>query len=244
MCFSTCHGSSYYSLEGVVPLHLLPRVVNVPCVAGLLVSDWHQIPRGTKVSVAMGDMQCSVYAAQPNISDVGTLHIDTTSSYTDDLCTLAVLNMGSASQLVLIKPSRSIATPTTELPLPDSVAEVPYFGGDHLLVAAALGGGNTVSAFVTTLQEWLRDLGLDTGHLHFEDVYKKVMQLAMEKLDTTLQVDPRLWGERHAPELRGRVWDVEPDNVSLGDIGSAIVRGMVQNLHTMMSPNLLHHYKV
>lgn len=152
--------------------------------------------------------------------------------------------MGSASQLVLIKPSGSVAAPTTEPPLPQSVLDVPYFGGDHLLVAAALGGGNTMSAFVNTLQEWLRDMGLDTEHLHFEDVYKKVMQLAMEKLDTTLQVDPQLWGERHAPELRGRVWNVEPENVGLGDIGSAIVRGTVQNLHTMMSPDLLQHYKV
>lgn len=160
----------------------------------------------------------------------------------DDVCnTLAVLNMGSASQLVLIKP---MAPPTTEPPLPESVLEVPYFNGDHLLVAAALGGGNTISAFVNTLQEWLRDLGLDTERLHFEDMYKKVMQLAVEKLDTTLQVDPRLWGERHAPDLRGRVWDVEPANVSLGDIGSAIIRGIIQNLYTMMSSNLLQHYKV
>lgn len=209
-------------------------------------SDWHQIPRGTKVFVAMGDMQCSVYAAQPNISDVGTAAHRHTIIAIQVICvyTVAVLNMGSASQLVLIKPSRSVATPTTEPPLPQSVLEVPYFGGDHLLVAAALGGANTMSVFVNTLQEWLRDLGLDTGHLHFENVYKKVMQLAMEKLDTTLQVDPQLWGERHAPELRGRVWNVEPENVSLGDIGSAIVRGTVQNLHTMMSPNLLQHYKV
>lgn len=86
MCFSTCRGSSYYSLDGVVPLRLLPRVVNVPCVAGHLVSDWHQIPRGTKVSVAMGDMQCSVYAAQPNISDVGTAAHRHTIIATDDLC--------------------------------------------------------------------------------------------------------------------------------------------------------------
>lgn len=155
---------------------------------------------------------------------------------------VAVLNMGSASQLALIKPSRSVATPTTEPPLPESVLEVPYFDGNHLLVAAALGGGNTVSAFINTLQQWLRDLGLDAGS--FKDVYEKVMQLALGRLDTTLQVDPRLWGERHAPEIRGRVWDVEPDNVSLGDVGSAITRGMMENLHSMISPNLLQHYKV
>lgn len=46
-------------------------VVNVPSIAGCLVEEWHKIPRGTMIAVAMGDMQCSVYAAQPTLSDAG-----------------------------------------------------------------------------------------------------------------------------------------------------------------------------
>ena len=58
-------------LEGLFPLRFLPRVVNAPTIAGHLMREWHQIPRGTMVCVAMGDLQCAVYAANPNTSDAG-----------------------------------------------------------------------------------------------------------------------------------------------------------------------------
>ena len=46
-------------------------------MAGGLVSEWHGVPRGTRVSVAMGDMQCSVLAAKPTLTDIGnTSHKD------------------------------------------------------------------------------------------------------------------------------------------------------------------------
>lgn len=142
--------------------------------------------------------------------------------------------MGSASQLVVIKPSQRESPP-----IPESVDEVPYFNGDHLLVAAALGGGNTISFLVGTLQSWLEELNA-VERPDFQDLYEKVMQAALKKLDTTLQVDPRVWGERHAPDARGKVWNVRPDNVSVGDMGSAMVRGVVENLLDMMTPHLLH----
>lgn len=147
--------------------------------------------------------------------------------------------MGSASQLVLIKPPSP--PDGHHLLIPQSVQEVPYFDDGHLLVAAALGGGNTISLFVSTLQSWLEELGVGSksARLDFQEMYSKVMECAAEKLDTTLQVDPRVWGERHAPGVRGSVENVEPDNVSLGDVGSAVVRGMVENLCSMISPHLL-----
>ena len=166
----------------------------------------------------------------------------------------AVLNIGSASQLALIKPfntddsvisSTEDASATPLNSLPQSVQEVPYFNGDHLLVAAALGGGNTVSVFVDTLRGWLRELGPHLeASVSFQDVYEKVMQSAMEKLDTSLRMDPRLWGERHDPDVRGSVGNIGPGNISLGDVGSAMVKGVVENLYTMMSPRLLQYYQV
>ena len=152
--------------------------------------------------------------------------------------------MGTASQLALIKPDSS---PVEPLPpsLPNSVTELPYFNGSHLLVAAALGGGKTISLFVETLQSWMTEL-MGTAHesFIFEEVYKKLMELADEKLETPLRMDPRVWGERHAPEERGQVWNVGPGSLSLGDVSSAVVRGLVDNLRDMMSPPLLDHYKV
>ena len=63
----------YYSLEDIVPVQLLPEVVSTQSTAGHLMAEWHQIPKGTVISVAMGDLQCSVYAAQPSASDAGML---------------------------------------------------------------------------------------------------------------------------------------------------------------------------
>ena len=261
------------SLEGLFPAELLPRVVvDAPHLAGVLVSEWHQIPRGTKVAVAMGDLQCSVFAVQPHATDAGIIQLpkehsvlwpvyvlvlpmplskpkgtlySEVSLYSTSLffTTTAVLNMGSASQLVLIKPVRTEATPENPS-LPRSVVEVPYFSGSHLLVAAALGGGDTIALFIKTLQSWLAELLGPTASLDFQDVYKRVMESANDKLETTLQMDPRVWGERHAPEVQGRLWNLGHDNLTLGDVSSAMVRGLVENLRDMISPHLLDFYQV
>ena len=154
---------------------------------------------------------------------------------------VAVLNMGSASQFSLIKPNNPLKPPP---PIPQSVDELPYFDGNRLLVAAALGGGKTISLFISTLQGWLAELGLEQEALNFHDAYEKLMEAALDKLETTLEVDSRVWGERHAPEARGAVSNVGPDNVSVGDMGSAMVRGVVENLRAMLTPNLLKHYQV
>lgn len=58
------------------PVHLLPRVVTAPAVAGRLRVAWHGIHRGTPVGVAMGDLQCSVLAAQPKHTDAGTVYLN------------------------------------------------------------------------------------------------------------------------------------------------------------------------
>lgn len=65
-----------YRLETLFPISLLPTVVSVPAIAGHLMAQWHNIPQGTVVGVAMGDMQCAVYAAQPSVSDAGMFELE------------------------------------------------------------------------------------------------------------------------------------------------------------------------
>ena len=48
-------------------------MVDTPAIGGLLQTEWHGIPLGTPVSVAMGDLQCSVLAAEPTPGDAGIL---------------------------------------------------------------------------------------------------------------------------------------------------------------------------
>ena len=58
-------------MQGGFPTKLLPPTVSVPHCAGTLLMDWLGIRKGTPVGVAMGDMQCSIYAAQPLLTDAG-----------------------------------------------------------------------------------------------------------------------------------------------------------------------------
>lgn len=63
----------YISLkeESGFPISILPQTVDAPSLAGYTHSSWHGIGKGTPVGVAMGDAQCSVFAAQPSFTDAG-----------------------------------------------------------------------------------------------------------------------------------------------------------------------------
>ena len=160
-----------------------------------------------------------------------------------------VLNIGSASQLAIVKPIRvHVQTsgkedkiPPNQTPLPPSVIEVPYFNCDHLVVAAALAGGNVIASFVTMMYGWLDALGVQCQE---SDIYAKLISCAEEKPDTSLRIDPTLWGERYAPEARGSVSNIGPDNLTLGDASSAMFRGIVENLRRMMPPEIFQEHQV
>ena len=53
------------------PIHFLPEVVSAPLLAGGLVNTWFGMPAGISISAAMGDLQCSVCAVQPELDDAG-----------------------------------------------------------------------------------------------------------------------------------------------------------------------------
>ena len=163
------------------------------------------------------------------------------------LILLIVLNIGSASQLAVIKPIRVQTpgnrdkAPSNQMLLPPSVMEVPYFNSNHLIVAAALAGGNVIASFVTMLYGWLADLGVECQE---SDIYTRLISCAKGKFDTSLQVAPTLWGERHMPQARGSVSNIGPDNLTLGDASSAMCRGIVENLRQMMPPETFEEHQV
>ena len=155
-----------------------------------------------------------------------------------------VLNMGSASQLAVIhrvtSPNHLSDIQSSLLPvpsLPRSVMQVPYFQGDALLVAASLTGGNGFSKLVELLESWLGDLSIVPPDR--ESLYDRLIALAEENLDTDLKVSTSLWGERHRPELTGSAANLRPDNLSLGSVSAAVMRGIVENLSDMMPEHLL-----
>ena len=50
-----------------------------------------------------------------------------------------------------------------------------------------------------------------------------------------MTICPTLYGERHLPSQRGSVENLTAGNLSLGDISRAMCRGIITNLHRMMS---------
>ena len=118
-------------------------------------------------------------------------------------CIYEVLNIGSASQLSVIKPKAE----SLSFPLPSSVMEVPYFDGNTLLTATSLAGGNIVTTFVKMLRTWMAMLGA-TGIPDESTVYAKLVSLARyENVNSSQELDigVTLWGERYEPGATGSV---------------------------------------
>jgi len=61
----------------------------------------------------------------------------------------------------------------------------------------------------------------------------------MECPETDLVIVPSLYGERHNPNQRACVQNITPLNVSLGCVYAALCRGLISNLHSMMSQDFL-----
>ena len=127
---------------------------------------------------------------------------------------------------------------------PSSLMEVPYFDGSTLLTAASLSGGNVIATFVTMLQSWMSSLGVQD--IPDEPlIYEKLISLTSEKESTSeLEVNVTLWGERHMPGMKGAVVNIRPNNLELGDICMALLKGVVINLRKMMPLDLQQQLKV
>ncbi|KAM4821821.1 sedoheptulokinase isoform X4 [Urocitellus parryii] len=53
------------------PVHMLPNIAEPGSVAGRTFHSWFEIPKGTQVGVAMGDLQASVYSCMGKRTDAG-----------------------------------------------------------------------------------------------------------------------------------------------------------------------------
>ncbi|XP_038231657.1 sedoheptulokinase isoform X2 [Dermochelys coriacea] len=98
--------------ESGFPLDLLPEVGDPGGIAGRMPHDWHGIPKGAEVGIALGDFQCSVYSCMTERTD-------------------AVLNISTSAQLTVPMPL-GFQPPET----PDSLSAVayfPYFDGYDVL---------------------------------------------------------------------------------------------------------------
>uniref|UniRef100_A0A0P6JD74 Sedoheptulokinase n=1 Tax=Heterocephalus glaber TaxID=10181 RepID=A0A0P6JD74_HETGA len=192
------------------PVHLLPDIAQPGSAAGRTSHMWFEIPKGTQVGVAMGDLQASVYSCMGQKTD-------------------AVLNISTSVQLAASMPSGFQPTQTPDPASP--VAYFPYFDRTYLGVAASLNGGNVLATFVHMLIQWMADLGLEVEET---TVYSRMIHAAVQQRDTCLTITPTVLGERHLPDQLASVTRISSSDLSLGHVTRALCRGIVQNLHSML----------
>nr|XP_003469564.1 sedoheptulokinase [Cavia porcellus] len=202
------------------PVHLLPDIAQPGSVAGRTSHTWFEIPKGTRVGVAMGDLQASVYSCMDQKTD-------------------AVLNISTSVQLAASMPSGFQPAQTPDPAAP--VAYFPYFDRTYLGVAASLNGGNVLGTFVHMLVQWMEDLGLKVEET---TVYSRMIQAAVQQRDTCLTITPTVLGERHLPDQLASVTRISSSDLSLGHVTRALCRGIVQNLLSMLPCEQLREWGV
>ena len=70
-------------------------------------------------------------------------------------------------------------------------------------------------------------------------IWEKLHSLGQENPETDLEIIPTVYGERHRPTQRGSVSNITPSNTTLGSVFTALCRGLITNLHSMMSQDFL-----
>ena len=199
------------------PTEMLPQVCPAETTAGVLAHPWFDIPEGTPIGVALGDLQCSVRSTliEPN--------------------TDAVLNVSTSAQMAFVK--KQPFTPPTNVGT--TFEYLPYFDGTYVAVAASLNGGNCLAAFVKMLQGWTVDLGLSINQSKIWEKTIALGQNVSEEETEMMTIQPLLFGERHDPALQGSVDHISLNNMSLGQVTKGICQGIAKNLADMMSPKML-----
>jgi sugar (pentulose or hexulose) kinase len=159
----------------------------------------------------------------------------------------SVFNFSTSAQVSFIRSQRYLAVPSS--------CEVrTYFGqspsgteshfGRELIVAPSLNGGNVLTFLVKTLENWTEELG---GKVTEEEIWKKIIPLAnagnwSDFPDPT--VKPTLFGERFDTALKASFGNLSLVNCDLGSVVRGVLKGVVDNVATMLPGEYLRQSSV
>jgi sugar (pentulose or hexulose) kinase len=195
------------------PLRLFPKPQKPESVVGKT-RDVFNIPSGITVYQTLGDLQASM---------LPVLRLDE-----------AVIHVGTSAQIAF----EAVET-TQSLPQSAAISVVPYFHGKKLFVSASLNGGNAFETFANQICQWCSELSGHQQSITFK--HDRLNTLLNGEIDTKtskLVVRPLFRGERHNPELRAFAenW---AESTSLTEFVQGIGRGIIANLSSMMSEEVL-----
>lgn len=199
-----------------IDANMLPEIVPSGTVAGRLIDsyarDWG-LPSGIPVVAAIGDNQASLLA---------TLN---------DPAHEAALTLGTGGQLSVV------IDDIDDMAVSPAVEVRPYVNKAWIAVCASLCGGSAIQWLVRSIEEWLRELRVDAPDE--ASLYKLVDEFALANTNPTLSVASSFLGERHAPDIRGSITGLTPDNFRLREVSPALIRSVPENLRLMMPARLL-----
>ena len=74
------------------------------------------------------------------------------------------------------------------------------------------------------------------------DIWNRLLTLAQEpdSRRSDLDITPTLFGERHSPGKHAQVLNITMTNISVGSVFYSLCKGLISNLHSMMSQDCLH----
>jgi len=190
----------------------------------------HNIATTALVYPAYGDMQCSIMAAQPNKCE-------------------AVLNIGTSSQLSFILPKDNIIELYGEKH--PGLTIVPFINGNVVVTAASLNGGNVIQSFVSFIQSFISNFTTSDAIEGETNIYKIIQDAGTKfkteqssALNELIKINPRLYGERFEPSTFASITNISSCNLSLGGITYSLSKGLIDNLHTMLPPELIEKYNI
>ncbi|XP_071093516.1 LOW QUALITY PROTEIN: sedoheptulokinase-like [Haliotis cracherodii] len=203
--------------ENGFPTDLLEEVVPAGNVAGQLQHPWLDIQPHIPVYAALGDIQCAFLSILQDPHD-------------------AVLNLSTSIQMgYVVKGDNSVKSNSLE----DKSATLcyfPYFGDEYLALSTGLNGGNVLQHFVSMLQGWFGEFGFAVSE---PDIWAKLSDAAMTSESCSLCITPTLYGERHQPSLKASIAGITSSNTSLGEVFRGLCGSIIDNLHTLMSSQVL-----
>nr|CAB3266061.1 sedoheptulokinase-like [Phallusia mammillata] len=228
MCYQNANSWGYFNVqsqkwdlsvmrEANFPLEILPEVVAPGTIVGKLAHQWHGIPTEAHVYVALGDLQCSVMACKPKENE-------------------AVVNVSTSAQISMAVQHETLAI---HRPQDDSgkspVVRVPYFGDRDLITYASLNGGAVFAEYVRLLRDWTQKFVPDVTE---GDIYSRLLEETSEQHADSgnkrkMTFSPTLFGERHAPDLKAALHNIDAPHFNAPEIGRAIAAGILRNLRSV-----------
>ncbi|KAL1451315.1 hypothetical protein WDU94_005704, partial [Cyamophila willieti] len=125
----------------------------------------------------------------------------------------------------------------------DHIEHFPYFNGKYIAVGASMNGGNCLATFVCTLQAWFKEFGFNVPQ---NQIWSKLINATddpqgyIRRNESELTILPTLLGDRHVIQESASMINITPGNLGVSKMFIALCKGIIDNLHSIMSRNRLH----